>query len=96
MKMLWVELVVLGFLLAGGVLVGRSMARRRRDEDETVRSNAELEKVLSIVADLKDELDRCRARIEVLEELATDEDRRVAGEIERLKRKPEDGKRPTE
>jgi CRISPR/Cas system-associated protein Cas5 (RAMP superfamily) len=93
MRMLWIELIVLGFLLAGAILVGRSVGRRRREEEEGVRQNAELEKVLAIVADLKDEVDRSRARIEVLERLATDEERRVADEIEQLKRSPGAGPR---
>ncbi len=77
-------LVVLGTIssiITGGLKVEREKikARSRGAEGET-------EQLRGIVGDLHQDVARLKDRVRVLERLVTDDDRRLADEIERLQR----------
>ncbi|MEZ6028534.1 MAG: hypothetical protein R3C46_02190 [Hyphomonadaceae bacterium] len=83
--------LVLGIVLIGsisgiatqGIKLEREKvrARERGSDGEAAAMNA-------VVGDLHQEVARLKDRVKVLEKLVTDDDRRLADEIERLRRDP--------
>jgi hypothetical protein len=83
---LWVEFLLVGILclvmVISSIAFGRGSTRRRQAEaDKAV--DEEMARRLSAS---QSEVSDLRARLEVLEKLATDPEQRIAAEIEKLKR----------
>jgi hypothetical protein len=68
-------------IITGGMSIEKRKLRVRQAEAEA--GGGELK---SVVDEMHKEIMRLRERVQVLERLATDDDRRLADEIERLRR----------
>ena len=87
--MFWAEgLLIAVFLVLIGVNAYVIGARRRTNRDRT-DDHEDIERLIAAVEAAQEENESLRQRLEVLERLATDEDVRLARDIDRLKRKGE-------
>ncbi len=78
---------IIGIVLVctvGGVITNAMQLERRRLKVKATSSEAE--ELKALVGDMHGEIEKLRARVRVLERLATDGDRTLAEEIERLRR----------
>ena len=84
------EVAFIVFMLVFGLLVMILLISRARMAELRLQSEldsgAQMLALEKIVADNQAEMAQLKARLVVLERLATDEDQRVAREIDRLKR----------
>lgn len=64
-------------------MIGRAEVAKARAKRET---DADRDRLERIVAETSAEIARLRDRVQVLEKLVTDDDRKLADEIERLRR----------
>lgn len=82
--------LIVFFLVFGGVTVALLITRARTAEAKLkagVTDSQQQNKALeAIVAETQAEVSRLKERVIVLERLATDDDRKLADEIERLRR----------
>lgn len=84
-----IGLVIIGTVssvITGGIKLERDKvkARMRGAEGET-------EQLTGVVGELHRDVAKLKDRVRVLEKLVTDDDRRLADEIERLRREPRAG-----
>lgn len=87
---------VLGIIVIGSVAsIVQQGIKLERDKVRAGRREAEGDtaQLGGIVSDLHQDVAKLKERVRVLEKLVTDDDRRLADEIERL-RKPDLGARP--
>ena len=78
---------ILGMVLictVGGIITNGMQLERRRLK--VGAANSETGELRAIIGDLHGEIGKLRDRVRVLERLATDGDRNLANEIERLRR----------
>jgi hypothetical protein len=79
--------MILGIVLIttiGGVLTSRAHLERQRLKAR--QTSGEAEELKALIGDMHGEITRLKDRVRVLERLLTDEDRKLANEIERLRR----------
>ncbi len=83
-------MLILVFCVLIGVnsfVIGRRSAAEKRSEAEAVSRDDEVDALMKAVAEAQAENNALRDRLEVLERLATDEDAKLAREIDRLRRR---------
>lgn len=80
-----VAIAGMGTFLAMIFIVGKAETEKARAKASGSEDIAGMKQLL---ADNAAEIGRLRARVEVLERLATDEDRKLSGEIDRLRAQP--------
>ncbi len=81
---------LLGAVIVGGVssvLASKHNMERERIKARGISESADGDAVHSVVGDLRHEVSRLKERVQVLEKLVTDDDRRLSDEIERLRRR---------
>ena len=79
-----IALVILGTvssIITGGMKIEREKIRAR-----SRGADGDAERLRGIVGDLHQDVAKLKDRVRVLEKLVTDDDRRLADEIERLRR----------
>lgn len=83
----WVFIIVivsigwLGTIIQGGMKIARAKVRVQEAEAASGGVAAQ-----GVAADMQNEIARLKERVATLEKLVTDDDRRLADEIERLRR----------
>lgn len=81
---------LLGAVIVGGVssvLTSKHNMERERIKARGASEAADGDAVHGVVGDLRHEVSRLKERVQVLEKLVTDDDRRLSDEIERLRRR---------
>ncbi len=81
---------LLGAVIVGGisgVLTSKHNLERERIKARSAASGEESEAAQGMVGDLHHEVARLKQRVQVLERLVTDDDRKLSDEIERLRRR---------
>lgn len=84
-----IGLVIIGTvssIVTGGIKLERDKVRARMHG-----ADGETEQLNGVVGELHREVAKLKDRVRVLEKLVTDDDRRLADEIERLRREPRAG-----
>lgn len=81
-EVMFVAIAGMGTFLAMISIIAKSETEKARAK---TAGSEDTEAMKRLLADNAAEVSRLRARVEVLERLATDEDRRLAGDIERLR-----------
>ena len=84
-EVMFVAIAGMGTFLLMIYIIGKAETEKARAQSA---SSEDSEGVKRLLADNTAEISRLRARVEVLERLATDGDRRLAGDIERLRSEP--------
>jgi hypothetical protein len=82
-------IVPLAGMITGIIIVGAALkyaAQKNRYRMEAMRGGGDVERLTAIVENLTKETERLRDRVAVLEKLVTDDDRKLADEINRLRR----------
>ncbi len=80
---------VIGLVLIGtvsGVVTGGLKLEREKVRARSRGAEGETDQLRGIVGDLHQDVAKLKDRVRVLEKLVTDDDRRLADEIERLRR----------
>lgn len=80
---------LLGVAVVGsvsGVLTSKHKLERERVRARSFAAADDSDALRGVVGDLHQEVRRLRERVQVLEKLVTDDDRRLSDEIERLRR----------
>ncbi len=88
-------MLILVFCVLIGVnsfVIGRRTSREKVAEAGMVSREGEVESLMNAVAEAQAENNALRDRLEVLERLATDEDAKLAREIDRLRRRDRRGR----
>lgn len=82
-----IEVVIVSIAGMASFLIMVGMINRAETEKARAKAagSADTEGMKQLLADNSSEIARLRARVEVLERLATDGDRQLAGDIERLR-----------
>jgi hypothetical protein len=78
---------ILGIILIttiGGVFTSRAHLEKHRLKAR--QTSGEAEELKALIGDMHGEITKLKDRVRVLERLLTDEDRKLANEIERLRR----------
>lgn len=81
---------LLGAAIVGGVsgvLTSKHNLEREKIKARTAAAGEESEATQGMVGDLHREVARLKERVQVLERLVTDDDRKLSDEIERLRRR---------
>ncbi len=81
-EVMFVAIAGMGTFLLMIFIIGKAETEKARAKSS---SSEETESMKRLLADNTSEITRLRARVEVLERLATDGDRQLAGDIERLR-----------
>lgn len=81
-EVMFVAIAGMGTFLAMMLIVSKAETEKARAK---ASSSEDVEGMKRLLADNTAEVSRLRARVEVLERLATDGDRQLAGDIERLR-----------
>ena len=81
---MFVALAGIGMVTAIVTAPFKMAARRQRYR--AMANTDELDKLNAIITDMSNDMTKLRDRVAVLEKLVTDDDRRLADEIERLRR----------
>ena len=69
-----------------GIITNSMQLEKRRLKLKAEQGDGEVEQLKALVGDMHHEMTRLKDRVRVLERLATDGDRNLANEIERLRR----------
>lgn len=69
-----------------GIITSGMQIEKRRLKLKASQADGEVEALKNLVADMHGEISALKQRVQVLERLATDGDRHLASEIERLRR----------
>lgn len=80
---------MLGVVVVGSIAgVVQQGIKLERDKEKSKRAGlgGEADQLRGVVGDLHQDVSRLKERVRVLEKLVTDDDRRLADEIERLRR----------
>lgn len=80
---------VLGLCVLGtvsGIVTGGMRVKRERIKAQARGMDGESEALKGVVGEMHSEITKLKDRVRVLERLVTDDDRRLADEIERLRR----------
>lgn len=78
---------LLGAVIVGGVSTVLTSKHNMERERIKARGMSEGDAVNGVVGDLHHEVSRLKERVQVLEKLVTDDDRRLSDEIDRLRRR---------
>ena len=79
-------IVLAGISAVSGIITTSMQVEKRRLKLRASESEGEVEALKNLVADMHGEMSVLKQRVQVLERLATDGDRHLASEIERLRR----------
>jgi c-di-GMP-binding flagellar brake protein YcgR len=82
-------IVPLAGMITGVIIVTAALKhaeRKQRYRAEAMSGGGDVQRLTSIVESLSKETERLRDRVAVLEKLVTDDDRKLADEIDRLRR----------
>lgn len=74
------------------VITGGMKTERMRMKTQAYGYGEETEQLRGVVGEMHHEIGKLRERVRVLEKLVTDDDRRLADEIERLRRTDNDSR----
>jgi hypothetical protein len=77
-------IIIVGISTVGGIITHAMSLQARRLKARI--ANGETEELRALVGDMHGEMGKLKDRVRVLERLATDGDRNLAAEIERLRR----------
>lgn len=84
---LWTMIVLTTLIgTVGSVLTAAFRATSRTARAKLLASEGEVTRLGKVIGDMQDDMEKMRGRLAVLERLATDGDRGLAAEIERLRR----------
>jgi hypothetical protein len=84
-EVMFVAIAGMGTFLLMIHIIAKSETEKARAQSA---GSEDTEGMKRLLADNSAEISRLRARVEVLERLATDEDRKLSGEIDRLRAQP--------
>jgi hypothetical protein len=79
-------IILAGISAVSGIITTGMQVEKRRLKLKASESEGEVEALKNLVADMHGEMNTLKQRVQVLERLATDGDRHLASEIERLRR----------
>jgi hypothetical protein len=79
-------IILVGIGSVSGIITSAMEVEKRRLKLKASQANGEVEALRNLVADMHGEMTTMKQRVQVLERLATDGDRHLASEIERLRR----------
>lgn len=79
-------IVLAGICAVSSIITSAMQVEKRRLKVKASESDGEVAALKTLVADMHGEMSVLKQRVQVLERLATDGDRHLASEIERLRR----------
>lgn len=79
-------IILVGIGSVSGIITSGMQIEKRRLKLKAARADGEVEALKDLVTDMHGEISTLKQRVQVLERLATDGDRHLAAEIERLRR----------
>jgi hypothetical protein len=79
-------IILVGITTVGGIITNGMEVEKRRLKLKAGQADGEVEALKNLVADMHGEMSVLKDRVRVLERIATDGDRNLASEIERLRR----------
>jgi hypothetical protein len=79
-------IILVGIGTVSGIITSGMQVEKRRLKLKASQADGEVEALKNLVADMHGEMSALKQRVQVLERLATDGDRQLAAEIERLRR----------
>jgi hypothetical protein len=88
---------VLGLCVLGtisGIINGGMRVKRERIKAQARGYDGETEALKGVIGEMHQDIGKLKDRVRVLERLVTDDDRRLADEIERLRRSESSSSRP--